>query len=121
MSNAEIDLAVEEHIEREREAADERAVIGDAQAQRPDAVRQTVTFGDLVLGDHMTAEEGPQARWVKVVKIVPAEDTGILSVTFQTPQPLGLAWEDRWIIERRSEVAVVVDASARGDGQEWPC
>src|SRR5438105_15145077 len=48
-----------------------RATAGAAMraAERPEAERQTITFGDLKVGDYMTAETGEHARWVEVTAI----------------------------------------------------
>lgn len=118
------DAALDEYQAREAELADERAEIGDREAARPGAVRFAVTFGDLVVGDYMTNEDGPDARWVEIVEVEPnrrkyhsEEDApGWVVITFKTPQPLGVGYVDRWVIEREVATPVVVDQRAR-DGR----
>ena len=114
--DAEFDALLDEYQEREAEEALERAGRGDIEAVRPDAVREVVTFADLRVGDYMTAEDGPLARWVRVVKCDDSEYDPEATVTFQTPQPLGVAMEDHWVIRRPWNDPVTVDAAARGKG-----
>jgi len=111
--DAEFDFELDAYQEREREAAAERAVQGDQEAVRPSALRTEITFGELLLDDYMTAEDGPHARWVKVVKILAPRPDGRLSITFQTPQPLGVAYENRWVIDRLPSDRVIIDQLAR--------
>lgn len=93
--------------ERERAAAEERAIVADRKAVRPDAVRLETTFGELRVGDYMTAEAGPRARWVEVIKVEHDRGKwssreakpGWVAVTFRTPEPLGVAYEDEWARE----------------------
>lgn len=112
-TDADFDFELDAYQEREREAAAERAVEGDAQAVRPYAMRTEIPFGELLLNDYMTAEEGPEARWVKVIKILAPRPDGRISITFQTPQPLGVACESNWVIDRMPEEKVVIDQLAR--------
>lgn len=113
------DAALDEYQEREREAADRRADEADRRAVRPDAVRQESTFGELREGDYMTAESGPAARWVEIVKVEPrrkwSNERALdwVAVTFRTPEPLGVAYEDKWVIERERIAPVVIDATRR--------
>jgi len=111
--DADFDFELDAYQEREREAAAERAVQGDQQAVRPEAMRTEITFDELILDDYITAEDGSAARWVKVTKIVPPGADGRLAITFQTPQPLGVACEDHWVIDRLPEEKVVIDLLAR--------
>jgi hypothetical protein len=116
LSDYEFDRMLDEHQEREREDAVGRAVIGDIEARRPDAERREITFAELCCGDYMTNEDGPAARWVKVEKIdgTPAT-TAEATVTFVTPQPLGVALEDHWIIRRTWDTPVTIDAAVRSE------
>lgn len=110
----EFDRMLDEYQEREAEMAEERAVVGDKQAMRPNAVRDDVTFGDLAEGDYMTAEEGSTARWVKIVKVEGDRKTEAeAKITFEVPQPLGVAMEDHWVIYRPWTDTVVIDRSVR--------
>lgn len=110
------DAGLDEYQEREREAAFERELLGDEQAVRPDAERATVTVADLNIGDFMTAEDGPHARWVKVVEIKEGwRDPAKTSITFQTPQPIGVGLVDRWVIERDPADPVVIDQRVRAN------
>lgn len=122
-SDAAFDAGLDEYQAREAEWADERAAIGDHEAVRPDAVRLTVTFGELAVGDYMTNEAGPAARWVEIVEVEPNrrkysqdEATGWITITFRTPQPLGVSYTDRWVIEREVATPVVIDQRVR-DGR----
>lgn len=116
---AAFDAGLDAYQERCREEAAALEDLGDRQAVRPEADRATVTFGDLIVGDYMTAEAGPHARWVEVVALEPRRKwsndpaPGWVTVTFQTPQPIGVALEDRWVIERHVGDAVIIDQSVR--------
>jgi hypothetical protein len=114
MSDYEFDRMLDEYQEREREDAAERAERGDIEARRPNAERQEITFAELCCGDYMTNEDGLAARWVKVDKVngTPAK-TAEATVTFITPQPLGVAMEDHWVIRRPWDTTVTIDAAAR--------
>jgi hypothetical protein len=119
ISDAEFDAELEAYQEREYEASLERAERGDLEARRPDATRIETEFGALKVGDFMTAETGPDARWVKIVKVSPGErkwgtsEDGWVTVTFQTPQPLGVGMEDKWVLERVVDTPVTIDGSVR--------
>lgn len=80
-------------------------------AARPDALRLATTFADLRVGDFMTNEEGPGARWVKVIEIQrPGKRGAEVSVLFEIPQPENLrSMETRYWIERSDDTPVVVD------------
>ena len=110
-SQAEIDALLDEHQAREREDAERRAELGDRESVRPDAERVEITFGALLAGDYMTAEKGPTARWVEVTE--KTIDGATATITFKTPQPLGVGLADRWVIHRPVEEPVTVDATAR--------
>jgi hypothetical protein len=105
------DAMLEEHQEREAEAAYEREARGDFEARRPNAQPLTITFEELRIGDFMTAEDpaDPDARWVEVGE--PGDHN--MKVTFRTPQPIGVGLHDRWTIERDPCLSVAVDALAR--------
>lgn len=122
LSDAHFDAMLEEYQEHEAELAYERERLGDEQARRPDAVPLTITFADLRVGDFMTAEDpdDPAARWVEVVEVGAAVDSVFfkgqrdsMTVTFRTPQPIGVGMHDRWTIARPSGDQVVIDASSR--------
>jgi hypothetical protein len=120
--DAEFDRQLDLYQERQAELAAESEALGDEQAVRAEASRLTVTFGDLLDGDYMTAEDTPEARWVKVVRIEPdrrkysdAEAAGWVTVTFETPQPIGVGMETRWVIEREVGTPVVIDQRVRDE------
>jgi hypothetical protein len=110
---------LDEHQAQEQEDAWERAAQGDREARRPQAERLTVHFADLRIGDFMTAESGPQARWVEVVDVTRSKGMPeSLKVTFMTPQPLGVGMHSRHVIDRAAVDEVVVDNSCRGS-RHW--
>lgn len=120
MSDAHFDAMLEEYQELEAELAYERERLGDQQARRPGAVPKAVTFGDLRVGDFMTADDPahPQARWVEVVDLGGVGesrfgDSTTMSITFRTPQPIGVGMCDRWILQRQPGDPVVIDGAAR--------
>jgi hypothetical protein len=119
--DAAFDAGLDAYQERQREMAAESEEQGNREAVRSDAIPLTVTFADLVVGDYMTAESGPAARWVKVVEIesrrkwTTESDPDKLTVTFQTAQPIGVAAEDHWVIERDRTDPAVIDQRVRED------
>lgn len=108
------DAGLDAYQERERVAAAEAEERSHETAARPDAVRLDSTFGELRVGDYMTAE-GPGGRWVKVVELgaFEAKRPGDVVVTFEIPEPVTVSGERRWIIERPPGTPVVVDGSLR--------
>jgi hypothetical protein len=122
-SDPHFDAMLDEYQERERELAFEREAQGDIEARRPNAVQQEITFGELVVGDYITAEPGEaeHARYVKVIKLEPGKGdtrwgphhTGSLKITFETPQPIGVGMENHWVLDRDPDEPVVIDASER--------
>lgn len=117
MSDFNFDAELDAHQEREAQWARERARIGDIKARRPDAQRCEITFADLKIGDFMTNETGPEARFVKVVEIgsFTPKVEGQIAITFETAEPLGVALENRWVIERPPTDSVTIDESIRGE------
>lgn len=114
LRQAEFDAGLDAYQEREREAAAEREALGDVEARRPDAQRFATTFDCVRVGDFMTMEDGPGARWVEVVKW--AADDDAVHITFQTPQPIGVGMHQRWCIDRGKGERVTVDLAARAEG-----
>lgn len=117
MSQAEFDAGLDEHQARQRELAARSEALGEQKAKRPHAEHETITFEQLVVGDYMTAEadRGADARWVKVVEICTHKPRrpGQITVTFQVPEPIGVAMETRWVIDRDPTTPVVIDAVER--------
>lgn len=90
-------------------------------AARPSAIRKTVTFADLRVGDYMT-NEGASGRWVLVVEIRgpssyvksrhQAVKDGELSVLFEVPESVAVSGETQYWIERPADSPVTVDLTA---------
>jgi len=114
-SEAEFNALLDEYQEGEREAAEEARERGNVKALRPDAVIRPCTYGNLRIGDFITAEPelGAAARFVEVVRLRQGIESSIITLTFETPEPLGVALEDHWVIERAEMGHAHVDASRR--------
>lgn len=117
------DAMLDEHQRREREMAAELEAQGDIEARRPQAKLAERTFAEVREGDFITnePEAGPDARFVEVVKVEQRrkfnrEDDGSwLTITFRTPQPIGVAFTDSWVIERRAIDSAYIDLGARDE------
>lgn len=106
------DAALDAYQAREREAAAAREAQGDVESRRPNAVRHPTTFGLVRVGDYMTNEAGPEARWVEVVEWAGGDE---VKITFEVPQPIGVGMHSRWCITRAPADPVTIDLSARAE------